>query len=98
MNFKSYYTVSDELISREIEGEIIIVPLNQGIGSLDESLFTLNKTGKIIWDMLDGSKSIEQLIDYLVEKFNASKETIQLDVVEIITNLLDKGLVIKSEK
>ena len=46
------YAVSDDVVAREIEGEIIIVPLVAGIGDLEDELFTLNETGKAIWDRL----------------------------------------------
>ncbi|MEA2060003.1 MAG: PqqD family protein [Thermodesulfobacteriota bacterium] len=57
VNIKSSYAVSNDVISKEIDGEIVIVPLESGIGNLNEGMFSLNKTGKIIWEMLDGKKS-----------------------------------------
>ena len=46
------YKPSDDVVAREIEGEIIIVPLVAGIGDIEDELFTLNETGKAIWDKL----------------------------------------------
>ena len=40
---------SDDVVAREIEGEIIIVPLVAGIGDADDELYTLNETGHAIW-------------------------------------------------
>jgi len=42
INRDSVYAVSDDVVAREIEGEIIIVPLVAGIGDLEDELFTLN--------------------------------------------------------
>lgn len=95
INLKNHYTVSDEVISKEIEGEIVIVPLESGIGKLDESIFSLNKTGKIIWDMLDGSMSIEKIIDNLSSEFSESKKTIGSDVIELVTTLVNKGFIVE---
>jgi hypothetical protein len=50
---------SEDVVAREIEGDMIIVPLVAGIGDADDELYTLNETGKAIWKKLDGQKSLE---------------------------------------
>ena len=40
------------------KGEIIIVPLVAGIGDMEDELFTLNDTGKAIWDTLDRRRGL----------------------------------------
>ena len=40
------------------EGEIIIVPVVAGIGDVADELFTLNVTGKAIWEQLDGQRNL----------------------------------------
>ena len=39
------YAPSEDIVAREIEGEIIIVPLVAGIGDMEDELYTLNETG-----------------------------------------------------
>ena len=56
------YKPSDDIVAREIEGEIIIVPLVAGIGDMEDELFTLNDTGKAIWDQLDGQRSLADVV------------------------------------
>jgi len=40
---------SEDVVSREIEGELIIVPIASGIGDMDDELYTLNDPGRAIW-------------------------------------------------
>ena len=40
------YAVSEDVVAREIEGEIIIVPLVAGIADEEDELLTLNATGQ----------------------------------------------------
>ena len=47
---------SGDVVAREIEGESIIVPLVAGSGDMEDELFTLNDTGKAIWDQFDGRR------------------------------------------
>ena len=40
---------SQGVVAREIEGEIVIVPISAGIGETEDELYTLNETGQAIW-------------------------------------------------
>ena len=66
------YVPSDKIVAREIEGELIIVPLSAGIGDMEDDLYTLNETGRAIWDKLDGKRNLESLIDELAAEFETS--------------------------
>jgi hypothetical protein len=53
--------LSEDVVTREIEGEIVIVPLVAGIGNADDELYTLNETGRAVWQRLDGKRALGQL-------------------------------------
>ena len=89
------YAVSDDVVAREIEGEIIIVPLVAGIGDLEDELFTLNETGKAIWELLDGRRSLQEVTRELSERYTAEPEKIQTDVLGLVGELLRRGMVIE---
>ena len=78
------YAVSDDVVAREIEGEIIIVPLVAGIGDLEDELFTLNETGKAIWDKLDGRRSLNEVIAELAAEYQAEPGEIETDVLGLV--------------
>jgi len=81
LGLNSIYVPSDKIVAREIEGELIIVPLVSGIGDMEDELFTLNETGREIWKRLDGKKSLKDISAELAEKFEAPKEEIEKDVL-----------------
>ena len=58
VTLKTTCTPSEDIVAREIEGEIIIVPLVAGIGDADDELYTLNETGQAIWQKLDGQRTL----------------------------------------
>jgi hypothetical protein len=72
---------SEDVVAREIEGDIVIVPLVAGIGDADDELFTLNQTGQAIWRRLDGEKSLGDVAAALAEEFEAPLDTLQADVL-----------------
>ena len=72
---------SRDVVSREVEGEIIIVPLVPGIGDGDEELYTLNATGYEVWRRLDGQATLGQIAVALAEEFDAPLEEAEADVL-----------------
>lgn len=89
------YSISDDIVAREIEDELIIVPLVAGIGNLEDELFTLNETGKAIWRQLDGKKSLEVIVANLAQEYSAQPHEIEQDVVGIVGELANRGMVIE---
>jgi len=92
VNLNSVCVPSDKIVAREIEGELIIVPLVSGIGDMEDELFTLNDTGKEIWEMLDGKKNLKIIVDELVEEFEAPRVEIEKDVLGLAEELLKRGM------
>jgi hypothetical protein len=89
-------TPSEDVVAREIEGELIIVPLTAGIGDMEDELYTLNETGRAIWGKLDGTRSLRQIASELANEFDAPIADIQRDVTGLVGELVRrKMLVIK---
>ncbi len=89
---------SDDIVAREIEGELIIVPLTSGIGDLEDELFTLNNTAKAIWENLNGKKTVEDIISDLLHKYKAEPEKIEQDVKGLLKELLKRKIITKKSK
>jgi len=88
------YAVSDDVVAREIEGEIIIVPLAAGIGDLEDELFTLNETGKDIWERLDGQRPLSAVIDELAAMYQAEEGEIAADVLGLVHELVRRRILV----
>jgi len=85
---------SEDVVAREIEGEIIIVPLVAGIGDMDDELFTLNETGREVWQLLDGKRTLAQVVEELALSFQAPEGKIEVDVLGLVTELARRKMVI----
>ncbi|MEW6670481.1 MAG: PqqD family protein [Thermodesulfobacteriota bacterium] len=90
------YVPSQDVVAREIEGEIIIVPLAAGIGDMEDELFTLNPTGMVIWQKLDGKKTLRELIEELIHDYDAAPEEIEKDVAGLMTELLKRKILVEA--
>ena len=89
------YKPSDDVVAREIEGELIIVPLTAGIGDMEDELFTLNETGRAIWNLLDGAQSLQDIAAKLSSEFDAPPDKIRDDVVGFTAELLRRRMIVE---
>jgi hypothetical protein len=88
------YARSDDIVAREIEGEVIIVPLVAGIGDLEDALFTFNETGKAVWDKIDGVHPLPAIVAELADEFGADADVVGADVVGLVAELVERGIVV----
>lgn len=88
------YQHSCKVVAREIEGELIIVPIASGIGDMEDALFTLNETGKAVWNKLDGKKTLKNILSELVSEFDAPADEIKIDLLGITEELLKRKILV----
>ncbi len=93
LDMDARYIPSGDIVAREIEGELIIVPLIAGIGDIDDELFSVNETGKVIWDRLDGKTSLDQVVQQLAEQYSVSPGEMEHDVRGFIGELLRRKMI-----
>jgi hypothetical protein len=86
------YAPSDAIVAREIEGEIVIVPLTAGVGDLEDELYSLNETGKDVWRLLDG-RTLDEVVEALTADYDASREEIDRDVHGLLEELLRRDII-----
>ena len=86
---------SEDVVAREIEGEIIIVPLVSGIGDEDDELFSLNETGKAIWRLLDGKRTLRCVLRELGNEFTLPGGEIERDVLGFAEELLKRRMLVE---
>ena len=92
----SIYFLSPDVVARDIDGELIIVPLTSGIGDFDDEIFTLNETGCAIWRSLDGKKSLKEVAQSLEMEFVATPGEIETDVVGLVKELAKRKMVVET--
>lgn len=89
------YGPSEDVVVREIEGEIVIVPLASGIGDLEDELFTLNETGRAIWSRLDGRRPLDGIVRELLAEYDVPENVVREDVVGLLQELLDRRMIVE---
>ncbi|MGB7436364.1 MAG: PqqD family protein [Candidatus Acidiferrum sp.] len=84
---------NQEVVSRKIEGELVIVPIRSGIGDLN-SLYTLNPVGSVLWDFMANGHTIAEMVQRVCDEFEVTKDQAQQDIQTFLDSLLEEKLVL----
>lgn len=98
IDLKAAYAISDNVVSREVHGEFVIVPITSEAGNSGEEIYSLNETGKAIWDKLDGKKKLQKIIGDLAKEFKADITAVENDTIGLLEELLKRKMIIKAKK
>jgi hypothetical protein len=75
-----------EVVTVEIDGDAIVYD------ELRETTHLLNPTGAIVWGLLDGETRLDELSADLAEVFGVGVEEVLADVVALVRELGQRGL------
>jgi hypothetical protein len=90
------FSHSSDVVSREIDGALIIVPLTSGVGDMEDDLFSMNESGTEIWNMLDGKKTVNEVVGALARQYRAEAGEIEADVAGILKELLKRRMIVEA--
>lgn len=85
---KSVPSRSPSIVTRKTGNEYVLVPVTNNIADMN-SVYTLNETGAFIWELIDGKKSVEELIEAVVSQYNIEVKTATEDVSSFIEKMSD---------
>ncbi len=86
------YRHSDNVVSRQMGDEYILVPLHKNVGDMD-NIYTLKETGAFIWENIDGKQTVNQIIDKITEEFNVGKAIATADILAFLRQI--KNFIVK---
>lgn len=93
------YIKEKDFVTREIACETVIVPVKGNVGDLN-SIYTLNEIGTMIWQLIDGKKTVGQMIESVCSAYEVTPEEAEEDAVDFLKSLEEAGLIrtIKDKK
>ena len=88
MQLGDRFTVSDEVVAREVNGEMVLLDLNSG------QYFGLDAVGGRIWQLLSqGPCTLAEICDRIESEFDAPRERIEADMLTLAKQLQDQELI-----
>lgn len=81
-----------DIVTREIAGEMMLVPVTGKLAHLQQ-VFVLEGVGAHIWSQLDGDRSLQEVLDSVLDEYEVALEVARADMLELVDELLEAGLV-----
>jgi hypothetical protein len=91
------YTKDADLVTRDVAGETIIVPIKNKVGDLG-SIYTLNEIGSTIWQLIDGKKSVNEIAKAVCNAYEVTPHVAEKDTLEFLNSLKEAGLLRLSDE
>ena len=86
------YEREEDLVTRSVAGETIIVPVRSSISDLN-SIYTLNEVSSTIWDLIDGKKSVFQIVETVCDEYDVPAKDAESDTLHFLNSLEQAGLI-----
>ena len=86
MDEKRVLKKSPQVVSRKIEGEVILIPLYKSSDDLSY-IYTLNETAVSAWELIDGKKRLGRIKEELMKTYDISDEKLTKQLDELIKDL-----------
>lgn len=86
MEIQDFQQLKSKFVAREVGNELIIVPITGNVAQMN-ALFTLNETGKFIWENVSENKTIDQLALEMTEIFEIDSATAKNDIETFLTKI-----------
>lgn len=87
VSFSDCVRVPDDVLISNLQEELVILNLDS------ERYFGLNNVGTRFLSVLTTSDSIEAAYKRLLSEYNVDSQMLRQDLIELIENLLEKGIV-----
>ena len=86
VSLESSVAISEDVVSRDLEGEAVILNLESG------TYFGLDKVGTRIWSLLQEDGSLRRAFEAVEQEYEVAPEKLECDLLRLVEELRAKGL------
>ncbi len=90
ISLQTRFRKSDEVAVRDLDDEAVLVNLTSGV------YFGLNPVGTRMWHLIGEQRDLEGVIVALCNEFDAPAATIEADLLGLVAQLVDRGLLVRA--
>mgnify|MGYP000924650280 CR=1 FL=1 len=92
MALDTRYSHADGILKQDVSGSVVLFNMDDG------RYYALNELGARVWDLCDGALRLSGVVDAICDEYDAPRATITQDVVDLIRELVDEGLVVEADQ
>lgn len=86
MEEKKLMKRSDDVVTREIEGKVVLMPLHKTSKDLNY-IYTLNETASHAWNLFDGKSTLDDIRNSLAGKYDVTEARLKKELDEFVKDL-----------
>jgi hypothetical protein len=87
---------STSVVSREIDDEVLLVPLRERVHDLDDCVFYVDSpVGRLVWNLLREPHTEEELLTEILGRFSVQREQARADLAQFMEELTRAGAVVE---
>jgi coenzyme PQQ synthesis protein D (PqqD) len=90
VSLESIVAISDDAVSRDFKGQVVILNLESG------TYFGLEELGTRIWALFQEGGSLRRVFEAIHQEYDVSPDILERDLLRLVEELRTKGLVIIS--
>lgn len=83
---------SKNILSAELHGQVVIM------SEVGQKYYLLSETALCIWELIENSIKISDLINLIMNKYGKSYSEIESDVIDFLNYMRDRGVIEISNK
>jgi len=87
MDLNSKITFADTVFAQEVDGEMVLLDMNS------ENYFGLDAVGTDIWQAMQDSASLADVLAVLLEQYDVEEEVLKKDLLGFVEKLQESGLI-----
>lgn len=92
MNFQSVFRKKEEIVTRQIAGETLLIPICGRLADM-QNLFALNTVAEYVWNLLDGERNLQEIHKGILAHFEIEQDQAAFDLHEFVSQLMEAGIV-----
>jgi hypothetical protein len=91
------FSKRDDLMTRNIAGETLIVPIRNRVGDLS-AIYTLNEVGARVWQMIDGQTRVGQIVRVITQEYEVVEDQAARDVIDLLASMETAELILSAQE
>ncbi len=84
--------IKDGFVIRDVAGSKVVLPIGERQLEL-KGIITFNEVGAEVFNMLDGTNSVEEIVRKIAKDYEVPYDTVNADVNKLIEKMKAHGLI-----
>lgn len=82
--------LNKDMILRKVAGEVVLIPTGK-MAQQFNGMITMNPAAEFIWENIENTENVDQLVDMIVNEFEVDRETALNDALGFVGMMVENG-------